>query len=171
MNLFAGRGKRMADKQKILLTFTFTEKDEKALAFVLRTFTDREGVSITIFSSYPPLPSEAPDFSKALGSWPAAVGEAIVRNGIAKQIQEYEHRLMEIEQRLVEAGFRKDSIDHIFRESSRDEAEEIIETVREGNYNVIVLAFRPGHVWRIFAKNVYQAVMESLRGVAICIIT
>lgn len=161
----------MADKQKILLTFTFTEKDEKALEFVLRTFTDREGVSITIFSSYPPLPSEAPDYSKSLGSWPAAIGEAIVRNGIEKQLLEYEHRLAETKDRLVEAGFKRDSVDHIFRESSRDEAEEIVETVKEGKYDVVVLTFRPSHVWRIFAKNVYQAVMESLKGVAICIIT
>ena len=161
----------MAEKQKILLTYTFSERDQKALEFLKRTFTDREGVMITVFSSYLPLPGETRDYSKTLGSWPAAIGEAILRDGIAKQLQEYENRLKETKLRLVEEGFREDSVDYIFRESGRDEATEIIETVREGGYNVVLLSFRPSNVRRIFSKNVYQSIMEALTDVAVCVIT
>ena len=161
----------MVKKQRVLFNYTFSKTDRKALEFLVRTFTDREGVQITLFCSYLPLPGERPDFSKALGSWPAAIGEAILRNGIAKQLQEYENRLKETKRYLVEQGFRENAVDYIFRESSRDEATEIIEAVKEGGYDVVVLSFRPSGVRRIFSKNVYQTMMEALKEIVICVIT
>jgi|GEM_PF-817098 len=161
----------MAEKQKVLVTYTFSKADQKVLEFVTKTFCDRDGVRITLFSCYLPLPETSPDFSKSLGSWPAVIGEAMLRNGIARQLQEYENRLKETKHHLVKQGFPEDSVDYVFRQSTKDEADEIIRTAHDGGYEVIVLSFRPSKIRHIFAKNIYQTIMAALKDVAICVIT
>lgn len=159
----------MIEKQNVLIFHTFTGVDQKALDFATRTFTNRADVRITLFSCYTPLPEGKPDVSKALGSWPAVIGEAILRNGIATQLREYENKLQEMLQHFVKRGFQE--VDYIFRPSSRDEADEIIQAAREGAYDVVILSYRPSKVRSIFAKNIYQKIIVALQGAAVCIIT
>ena len=161
----------MTVERKVLVSFTFSMVDQKILEFVSRTFTDREGVKITLFSSYLPLPEDSPDFSKALGSWPAAIGETILHNRIEKQLLEYENMLKKTKEHLVELGFLEESVDYLFQQISKDEAEQIIEIVQNGGYQVVVLGFRQSKIRRIFTKNIYQRIMTALKDVAICVIT
>ena len=42
--------------QKLLLPYNFTRFDQKALDFVINTFGKLEGIEVTIFNAYIPVP-------------------------------------------------------------------------------------------------------------------
>ena len=43
-------------RQKILMPYNFTASDSKVLDFLVKNFSHREDVSITLFNAYTPLP-------------------------------------------------------------------------------------------------------------------
>lgn len=54
-------------KQKILLPYNFTEMDQKAADFAIRTFSLQEGIEITLFHAYTPLPAIETDSGTVMG--------------------------------------------------------------------------------------------------------
>ncbi len=117
---------------RILVPYNFSPEAEKALDLAVRLFAGREGARITLLYCYTPLPAEKPDFSKALGSWPAAVGQAILQNGMARKLKEYEDTVQQIRLQLSERGFCAECIDYVFKPTERDLVDEVVESVREG---------------------------------------
>ena len=71
----------MAEK-KILVPYNFTTTEEKALAFVIDTFSNRNDVKITLFNTYTPLPVVD------MGASPEMQKMRDAMNAISKDIEE-----------------------------------------------------------------------------------
>ncbi len=72
---------------------------------------------------------------------------------------------------LMQNGFEDKQVDFIFREKQKVVADEIIDAVNEGGYNILVLSRQPGKVKRMFARSVHTKLFASLKNVTICIST
>jgi len=55
------------DTQKILIPYNFTEIDQRALDFVMRTYGNREGSAITLLHIYVPLPKIDTESTTVMG--------------------------------------------------------------------------------------------------------
>ena len=97
-------------KQKILLPYNFTHYDKKALDFVIRTFPKREEVEITLFNAYIPVPEidikGSPVMEKIKGQM----------DQLSKKVYELEQALKDAKRNLLQNGFSKDNVNHIFED-------------------------------------------------------
>ena len=76
-----------------------------------------------------------------------------------------------VAERILENGFPKDKVQHIFRPRKKDIAAEIVKLVKEGRYTVVVLNHRPGKITRLFTGSTFYRVVGELKGVTACIVT
>ena len=151
--------------QKILMPYNFTAYEEKALDFVINTFSRRKDVKITLFNTYTPLPEINMEASPEMGK---------MRTGIASLSQELKDKeagLISAKHHLVENGFSEDQIDYVFAEKKKNIADEIIETVLRGHYRVLVLSRQAGKANRLFARSVHTRILSALKDITICIAT
>lgn len=150
---------------KILIPYNFTAYEEKALNFVIGTYAHREDVQVTVFHAYTPLPeidmSASPEMKK-------------VRQGMAylsEERRQKEKGLIQVQRFLLGNGFKRDSVDYIFRERRKPIAEEIKDVVAKGHYRVLVLSRQPGKVTRFFARSVHTRILATMKDVVLCIPT
>ena len=150
-------------QRKILVPFNFTALEKKSLQFIVDTYKKLGGVHITLFHAYDPLPdidtSGNPEMRKMTQGMAFLSGEK----------KRKEEGLNNAKDFLVQNGFQFEQVDFIFREKKRVVADEIIDAVKEGNYNILVLSRQPGKVKRLFARSVHEKLLTSLKKVTICI--
>ena len=149
---------------RILLPYSFTIYDEKALDFVIRTFANQKDAEITLFYTYTPLPEldmESPVLMQMKGA---------VRS-LSKELSEKEIGLSSARETLLRSGFSGDQVDYTFKKRMKSIADEIIETASKGHYTVLVLSRQPGKTTRLFARSVHNKVLAALKNVTICIAT
>ena len=150
-------------EQEILIPYNFTIADEKALTFVINTFSHRNDTKITLFNTYTPLPvmdmSASPEMDKMKNAM------AI----ISRDIEGKEAGLKSAKEHLLENGFSDDQVDFIFKERKQSIAEEIIVCALRGHYAILVLSRQPGKVTRFFARSVHSRVLSTLKDVTVCI--
>jgi len=151
-------------RQKILLPYNFTQNDRKALDFIIRNFAKGDDVKVTLFNAYIPVPiidlRGSPVMEKMKGQL----------DQLSKKVYEQESALKEAKQNLLQSGFSKDQVDHIFVPLKKDIAGEIIDQVAKGNYDVVVLNRKPAKITRFFTRSVFLKVVEALKDVTVCII-
>jgi len=152
-------------KHKILLPYNFTEMDRKTVDFVIRTFSHQESIEITLFHIYTPPPAIETDSSTVMGRLTAGM------QYLSKQMKEKEQVLAETRAYLLENGFEDRQVNYIFRGRTKQLADEIKETVKEGDFSMVVLNYRPYRVTRLFIQSVHSKVISALRGVTVCIVT
>ena len=152
----------MASK-KILLPYNLTAHEGKALDFVVDTFANREGIEITIFNAYTPLPEidmkASPELSK-------------IKSGmafLAEELKKKEDGLIAAKGYLLKNGFSENQINYIFKRKENPVSDEIINIVKEGNYRVLVLCRQPGKVSRLFSRSIQSKVLSVLKDITICI--
>ncbi|UCB50056.1 MAG: universal stress protein [Deltaproteobacteria bacterium] len=151
--------------QKILLPYNFTNYDQKALDFVIRTFAHAEDVEVTLFNSYTSVPeiktSDSPIMDKLKGNL----------TYLSQRIREQEEGLKVAKRNLLENGFSEDQIHYVFKPRNKDIAGEIVDLALSGRYDLIVINRKPGKVTRFFTGSVLNKVASALKDTTICLVT
>ncbi len=151
--------------QKILLPYNFTNYDQKALDFVIRTFAHLEDVEVTLFNSYTSVPevkaNDSPIMDKLKGNL----------TYLSQRIREQEEGLKVAKRNLLENGFSEDQIHYVFKPRNKDIAGEIIDLALSGRYDLIVINRKPGKVTRFFTGSVLNKVASALKDTTICLVT
>ena len=151
--------------QKILLPYNFTNYDQKALDFVIRTFAHLEDIEVTLFNSYTSVPelktNDSPIMDKLKGNL----------TYLSQRIREQEEGLKVAKRNLLENGFSEDQIHYVFKPRNKDIAGEIIDLALSGRYDLIVINRKPGKVTRFFTGSVLNKVASALKDTTICLVT
>jgi peroxiredoxin family protein len=151
--------------QKILVPYNFSITDEKALAFIINTYAAVPDVKITLFHTFTPLPeidvAANPEIRKMMSGM----------THLANELNEKENGLRTARNRLLDYGFAAETVDFVFKKKSKSSADEIIDQVKEGEYNVLILSRKPGKVSNFFARSIHNRVLAVLTGVTVCITT
>ena len=150
---------------KILLPFNFTDKDRKALAFVVRTYSHLKEAECTLFNAYTPVPEIETSGASVMGK---LKGNLVFLN---QKISEQEAELLSVKAEMTREAFAENKVRHIFKPRKKDIAAEIIDQVRKDQYDVVVLNRRPGRISRYFSGSVYTKVVAVLKDVTVCIVT
>jgi nucleotide-binding universal stress UspA family protein len=155
----------MMATQKILLPYNFTMYDQKAVDFVIRTFTHFEEAEITIFNAYAPVPEIETQDTSVMGKLKGNLSY------LSQKIMQQESELQTLKQRLVQGGFASNRVQTIFRPRKKDVATEIADLAASGNFNIIVINHRPGKATRFFTGSVYNKVVGAVRNATVCIVS
>lgn len=148
---------------RILVPCNFTVNDEKALSFVINTFSNREDIRITLFYAYTPVP----DLDMASSPVLKQMRDAILSR--SAELSEKEAGLQSAKKFLLGNGFSDDQVDYIFKERHKPIADEIIATASSGQYSILVLSRQPGKVSRLFARSVHSRALSVLKDITVCI--
>lgn len=151
--------------QKILLPYNFTRRDQKAIDFVTSAFAHIEGVEITIFHAYTPVPDIETDASLITGKLKGSLSY------LSQQIMQKENDLKSVSEKLAQNGFTADRIQTVFRPRKKDIAGEIINLTRDTQFDVIVLNRKATRVTRFFSGSVSNKVVMTLKDTAVCIVS
>jgi hypothetical protein len=89
---------------------------------------------------------------------------------LAKKVYEQEHALKDAKQLLLQSGFSKDEVHHIFEPVKKDIATSIIGQVSKGNFNVVVLSRKPAKITRLFTRSIFLKVVSTLQNITVCIV-
>jgi hypothetical protein len=154
----------MAGK-KILVPFNFTEYDEKALHYVLRTYAGNKWAHVTLFHAYTPLPEIKGFSNTTLGRLSSTVA------ALSGEIREKEAELKKTVNDLVESGFLEEQLDFIFKPRDNSIGIELTEIMVEKGYDTIVLTARPAMIKKAFTRSVHDKLLATLKNREICIIT
>jgi len=151
--------------QKILIPYNFTNYDQKALDFVIRTFAQWKDVEVTLFHTYTSVPEiktgDSPVMDKLRGNL----------TYLSQRIHEQESALRVAKQNLLENGFSENQVRTIFKPKNKDIAGEIIDLVLSGQYNQIVINHKPGKITRFFTGNIFNKLVNALKDVTISVVT
>ena len=151
--------------QKILVAYNFTGLDQKALDFIANAFGHLDGIEITIFHAYTPVPEIETEDSLVTGKLKGSLSY------LSQQILQRENELKTVVARFCEDGFSANRINTIFKPRKRDIAGEIINLTRETKFDVIVLNRKPARVARFFSGSVSHKVVMTLKDTAVCIVS
>jgi len=151
--------------QKILLPYNFARNDRRALEFVFRNFANQKNVEITLFNVYTPVPE-----IETRGS-PIIEKMASGMQYLIKKVYEQEDALKAVKQELLQNGFSKNQVYHIFEPRKKDVAREIIALCLNGQFNVVVINHKQSKITRLFTANVFTKVVTALKDTTVCIVT
>ena len=151
--------------QKVLLAYNFTNLDQKAIGFVTDAFVRIEGVGITIFHAYTPVPDIETGASLVTGKLMGSL------NYLSQQIMQRENDLKSVTEKLTQNGFAADRIQTVFRPRKKEIAGEIINITRDTKFDAIVLNRRATRVTRFFSGSVSHKVVMTLKDTTVCIVT
>jgi len=153
----------MADL-KILLPFNFTEHDNKALGFAIRTYAGHEDAHIALYNAYTP----APDID--VRSDPVMERMRSHLDYLSKQIFDQEDALKKIKEKLLLSGFSSGRVRYIFEPLKKDIAGDIIDQVLKGNFDVVILNRKPTKITRFFTRSVFFKVISTVKSVTVCVV-
>jgi nucleotide-binding universal stress UspA family protein len=152
--------------QRILLPYNFSPNDQKALAFVIRTFGAMEDAEVTLFHAFTPISEiEASDHQSATAKLKRRLSY------LTQELTERELALQDVRQHLINEGFAKDKVRYVFKSRKGEIAAAIIDQTQEAPYDVIVLNHKPGKVTRFFTGSVFTKVVTALQDITVCIVS
>ena len=151
--------------QKLLLPYNFTPSDRAMLDFVVRTFSQRGDIEITLFHSYTPVPEIKPENSSVMGRMKENLRH------LTQIVSERESGLKDVGKELAGRGFGDDKVNYQFKARKKDIASEIIDIAVGGHFDVVILNRKPGRVARFFSGSTYSKVISGLQGVTVCVVS
>ena len=151
--------------QKLLLPYHFTHLDQKALDFVIDTFSKSENITVTVFNAYTAIPEIDTAATSVTGKLKGSLSY------LSQKIKENEMALNEVKDKLVEGGFPEKQVNCIFRPRKKDIASEIIDLVNSDHFDTIVLNRKHARVTRFFSGSISHKVVISLKDVTVCIVS
>jgi len=151
--------------QKILVAFNFTHLDQKAIEFVTSTFAHIDGIEITFFHAYTPIPEIETQASNVTGKLKSSLSY------LSQQIMQRENDLKTITGNLSQTDLANSRILTIFKPRKKDIASEIINLNRDTNFDVIVLNRKASRVTRFFSGSVSNKVLMTLKETTVCIVS
>jgi nucleotide-binding universal stress UspA family protein len=154
------------DAQRILLPYNFSQTDQKALAFVIRTFGSLENTEVTLFHAFTPISEiEASDHQSATAKLKRRLSY------LTQELTEREMALQEVCQYLISKGFGRDRVRYVFKSRKGEKESAIIDQTKEESYDVIVLSHKPGKVTRFFTGSAFTKVVTAVKDVTVCIVS
>jgi nucleotide-binding universal stress UspA family protein len=151
--------------QKILVAYNFTHLDQKAIEFVTSTFARLDGIEITIFHAYTPVPEIETQASMVTGKLKSSLSY------LSQQIMQKENEFKETTEKLAKNDLANAQIHTIFRPRKKDIASEIINLNRETKFDVIVLNRKAARVTRFFSGSVSHKILMTLKETTACIVS
>jgi nucleotide-binding universal stress UspA family protein len=149
--------------RKILVPYNFTVDDRKALDFVVDAFGNRQDVRITLFHAYTPLPeidvTASPELRKVMPG---------VQH-LTRELEEKQRGLAAARTYLMEHGVLGELIDTSFKKRQKGSAEEIIDAVRNGGFDVIVLSRKSKRLTALFERSIHRKLLVSLEKTTVCL--
>jgi nucleotide-binding universal stress UspA family protein len=151
--------------ERILIPYNFTQFDEKALTFAVRTLGHLPSSEITLFNAYTPVPDLDSGEQTVMGKLKGNLSY------LKQKISEQENALQSVVDRLRKQGWPQDRVRPLFRPKRKDVAGEILDLVQQDGFAFVVLSRRPGRVTRFFAGSVSSRVLTSAKNVTVCVVT
>jgi hypothetical protein len=151
--------------QKLLLPYHFTHLDQKALDFVIDTFSRLENITVTVYNAYTPIPEIDTAATSVTGKLKGSLSY------LSQKIKENEMQLNVVKDKLVEGGFSKKQVNCIFKPRKKDIANEIIDLVNSEHFDTIVLNRKHARVTRFFSGSISHKVVMALKDVTVCIVS
>jgi len=151
--------------QKILLAYNFTSRDQKAIDFVSSAFAHIDGVEITVFHAFTPVPNIETGAELVTGKLKGSL------NYLSQQVMQRENDLKSVTEKLTQKNFAADRIHTVFRPRKTDIAGEIISLTRDSKFDVIVLSRKATRVTRFFSGSVSNKVVMTLKDTTVCIVS
>ena len=151
--------------QKILLAYNFTSLDQRAIDFASSAFAHIEGVEITVFHTFTPVPDIETETSLVTGKLKGRLSY------LSQQIMQRENDLKAVTEKLARRGFAADRIHTVFRPRKKDIAGEIISLTRDSKFDAIVLNRKATRVARFFSGSVSNKVVMTLKDTTVCIVS
>ena len=151
--------------QKILVAYNFTQLDQKAIEFVTTTFAHLDGVEITFFHAYTPIPEIETQPSVVTGKLKSSLSY------LSQQVMQRENDFKAIIDNLATKDLAKCRIQTIFRPRKKDIASEIISLNHETKFDAIVLNRKASRVTRFFSGSVSHKVLMTLKDTTVCIVS
>jgi hypothetical protein len=150
---------------KILVPYNFSVHEWKAFDFVVNILGGRDDVKITLFNTYVPVPeidlTGNPELDKMRG------GLIYLSEELKRKVE----GLKSAANYFLQHGLSEHQVDFVFKKKEKDVAEEIIDAVVNGHYDMVVLRPTPGKVSRFFARSIHEKVIKALQEVTVCIAT
>ena len=147
----------------VLIPYNFSVHDRMAFDFIIKMLAGRDDVHISIFNSYPPTPKI--DFKAN----PELKGMKDGFLRISEELKRKEDGLNTARDYLINGGFKDEQVNIIFKEKQMKIDDEILNVIKEGNFNTVVLTPTPGKVKKLFARSVRDKVLSSAKNVTVCI--
>jgi len=151
--------------QKILVAFNFTRLDQKAIEFVTNAFAHIDGIEITFFHAYTPIPEIETQASNVTGKLRTSLSY------LSQQIMQRENEFKAITENLSKNALANSQIHTIFRPRKKDIASEIMNLNQDTNFDVIVLNRKASRVTRFFSGSVSHKVLMTLKETTVCIVS
>ncbi|MBU0734520.1 MAG: universal stress protein [Proteobacteria bacterium] len=151
--------------KRVLVPFNFTDYDERALHYVIRTFAGQERIFIMLFHVYTPLPELDGYSSPSLGRLKSTIAS------MWQEVREKEKDLKRVKEDLVENGFHESQIAYQSKPGTRNLGAEIVEMARHGDYDIVVISQKPRKASRAFRRKVHDVLLSGLVNTEIVIIT
>lgn len=149
--------------KKILLPYDFTSYNQKAVNFVVETFSKDREVHVTLFHAYAQLPEID------LNANPEMMKLRSPMISLSQELREKEAELHAVMRRLVQKGFLGDQLECIFRKREKSASDAIIKMVKKEGFQIVVLSRTPGKIFRLLDRSVSSRVVASLQDVTVCI--
>ncbi|MBW1790137.1 MAG: universal stress protein [Deltaproteobacteria bacterium] len=154
----------MAGK-RILVPFNFTDYDERALHYIIRTFAGEKAVHVTLLHVYTPLPELDAYANPVLGRLKSTMAS------MWKEVREKEQDLKRVKEDLLENGFHGNQIACVFKPRTKSIGREIVEMAHSGNFDAVIITQKPGKATHAFTRKAHDALLSELRDTEIVIIT
>jgi hypothetical protein len=158
------KGGKMPDFT-FLVPYNFTRQDQKALDFLIQTFSHLPNADITLFHSYTPVPEismrDNPIMEKVRGNL----------SYLNQTIKMQQEGLENAKTHLATKGFSADRIQTLFIPRKKDIAAEIIDLIKEHSFDMIILNRNPGKVTRFFSGSVFNKVIQAVRKATVCVVS
>ena len=150
---------------KILIPYNFTREDQKNLNFIIRSYSGREDVSVTLFHTYTPPPEVDVTANPQIEKMMSGV------NYVAAEQRNREKGLRAAKKFLTEKGFSENRVDYLFTKKVKSNADQIVEVIYDGGYNMVVLSRKAGKISQLFSRGVHNKILAALKDVIVCIVT
>ena len=143
---------------KILIPYNFTPNDEKAIDFVGHRYSEREGVEVTLFHAYTPIPE--------MDIRDTPIMKKVIHNASVLMLQQDNQRkaLETARHRLMNQGIAGHNVQTIFRPVRVDVASDIIRLWQEGKFDVVVLNRNPGNIVNFFSRSISKRIVRHVQG-------
>ncbi len=152
------------DEKKILFPYNFTQKDEKALAWIIQTYSGSGEVKITIFHLYPAVPEIILNKNSVMERMSSSM------HYLRTRMAEEESKMVDVQKQLTDDGFKRSQVNYLYLPKKRDVAQEICSHAQEQGYGTIVLN-RSGGVAGFFKTSVLSKVVATIKDICVIVVT
>jgi hypothetical protein len=150
---------------KILIPYNFTREDQKAIDFIVCSYSGRQDTTVTLFHAYTPLPEADIRATPQVQKMMAGV------NHLAAEHRDRKKELTATRGYLIDKGFGDDKVDYVFTKKNKPNADHIVEAVYDGEYNMVVLSRKTKKIRQLFSRSVHNKVIAALIDVVVCVAT